>query len=132
MDGKIDIADGKVWLLILLLACAVLQEMQNVFLTLSVRRTNWVITSLEHQPSIIEHMHSILPSTRGAASVKVFHNVPHLDQTGSSSCLLVMPSCLDVSVNLCNIYCVIETHFYRFLCETVLSVEHVDTLVNCD
>lgn len=106
-------------------------------LTLSVGSPQLWITGLEHEPSIIEHMHSIRPSTRGAAGVKLFHNVPHLDHTAISGdgCLVVTPTYQDVAVNLFNFLNVSlrdKTFLYRFLCETELVVEYVDTLVNCN
>lgn len=39
---------------------------------------------LEHQSSIVEHVHCIPSSTGGAACVRLFHNIPHLGHTATS------------------------------------------------
>lgn len=120
----------------------------KIVLTLSVGSPQFWIAGLERQPSIMEHMHGILPSTRGATRVKLFHNVPHLDHKETSNIHEIRPGWLFACDNTIQPGCMCEfifilkfifvIHdknffcFYRFLCETVFVVEHIDTLVNCN
>lgn len=80
----------------------------KIVLTLSVGGPQCWIAGLERQPSIIEHVHSILPSTRGATRVKLFHNVPHLDHTGTRNIHEIGPGWLFACDNTIQPGCICE------------------------